>query len=150
MSRPYSMPRMVIRDLSDTGPCSHLSYLNYSLGSAATPVIPQRSIPSSEVSLTKSSVPSISLLSQKCPLRSFCSIVDLGLGTRHFRLRVVRFSFFYDCPHLLSWRHFQFSARSSGRDCYPYGARLVLDSPLSIPRTHSANDHRERRSTRIR
>ena len=70
--------------------------------------------------------------------------------THHLRLRTVRFPFFHDRTHVLSRRHFRFSARSSGRDSRPNGAWLVLHSPLSVPRTHSRNGPREQWSRGIR
>jgi hypothetical protein len=69
---------------------------------------------------------------------------------RYFRIRIVRFPFFYDRARFLSRKYFRFSAHSSGRDSLPNGTWLVLDSPLSISRTRSTNDHRKQQSRRIR
>ena len=60
-------------------------------------------------------------------------------GNRRFWVRVVRFHFFDSRSHGLPRQHIRLLAHSGIRNCHPDGPRLVLDSPLPIPRIHDRN-----------
>jgi hypothetical protein len=54
-------------------------------------------------------------------------------GNRRFWVWVIGFHFFYCRPYGLPRQHVRLLAYSGIRDSHPYGARLVLYSPLPVP-----------------